>query len=591
MLSYAALAAGAAFFFLLRRAGPAPRERTLFASLAGVAVSAAVAVAERWGIGPGETSGYWKIARPVVRRRDGPERARDPLRPRRRRRRGPGGARTGAPARSSPPSLSRSWRPGSSCRARAAASRSPGSASSRCSSRAGRGRAAAPPRSSVRRRSCSSASRSCAFPTGPGSAGERLAQIFDGRLPVDYRASARPILWASAVRLFAQPSRRGRGPRRLFLAAAEPAGRAGAPARHPRQPGQRVPAGARRDRGHRPRPDGGPGVRARARGVGGPARPRRSAGRGAGSGAAVLGFLVALLTGSHWFAPDAAFLFFLLAAVTARGQLAERPPVARRRRRCWWRSTRPRRSSSALARAGPTRPFATAPEIGFHEREIRDRAARSPGPSGASRCASSPGRTQQILLAHYTPEGRERRAHGGGGRPDGRLHAHARGRPGRCRCGSPRAPATRGTSGFTLSRAFVPRRLGVSGDRRELGRDRRVPAGADVEFQFHPASRQAARAHRRHRRARRAGGDRGGRARRAARGVAWITVPAGGFAGRCAREHSASIAEASAAVHKDYRDVEARAAGLRERALDARRPRQPRGVSLRGRAVGAGRAA
>ncbi|HVQ53650.1 MAG TPA: M23 family metallopeptidase [Thermoanaerobaculia bacterium] len=88
-----------------------------------------------------------------------------------------------------------------------------------------------------------------------------------------------------------------------------------------------------------------------------------------------------------------------------------------------------------------------------------------------------------------------------------------------------------------------------------------------MEFQFHPASRQAA--------VRTVViGPRGERVTIAGAGLAallavsaWITVPA--VASRIVRsEHSASIAGASAAVNKDYRDVAARAAGMRERALD-----------------------
>lgn len=89
-----------------------------------------------------------------------------------------------------------------------------------------------------------------------------------------------------------------------------------------------------------------------------------------------------------------------------------------------------------------------------------------------------------------------------------------------------------------------------------------------MEFQFHPASRQAA--------VRTVVlGERGERVAIAAAGLAallavslWITVPA--VASRAMRaEHSASIADTTASVQKAYRDLAARAAGTRERALDA----------------------
>lgn len=89
-----------------------------------------------------------------------------------------------------------------------------------------------------------------------------------------------------------------------------------------------------------------------------------------------------------------------------------------------------------------------------------------------------------------------------------------------------------------------------------------------MEFQFHPASRRGA--------VRSVVlGERGERAAIAAAGLVsvmavslWITVPA--VLSRSVRaRQSASIARTTAAVQKDRRDLEARAAGMRERALDA----------------------
>lgn len=89
-----------------------------------------------------------------------------------------------------------------------------------------------------------------------------------------------------------------------------------------------------------------------------------------------------------------------------------------------------------------------------------------------------------------------------------------------------------------------------------------------MEFQFHPASRQdAVRSV--------VLGETGERAAIAAAGLGsvlalslWITVPA--VLSRVVRaQQSASIAEATAAVRKSRHDLEARAAGMKERALDA----------------------
>jgi hypothetical protein len=61
VLSLAAVGAGAAYFFVLRRAGAAARRASLTAATWGVAVSALAAVASRLGIGPGETSAFWRM--------------------------------------------------------------------------------------------------------------------------------------------------------------------------------------------------------------------------------------------------------------------------------------------------------------------------------------------------------------------------------------------------------------------------------------------------------------------------------------------------------------------------------------------------
>ena len=365
---------------------------------------------------------------------------------------------------------------------------------------------------------------------GPGSAGERLGQIFDGRLPDRVpRVRAAGPLGERRATLRAAPGRR-RGPRRVFVAAAQPARRAGPSGRDPRQPRQRVPAGARGDGSRRPPPDGGPGVRARARVVGGAAR-RGRAGRGGRQRRGGAGVPRRLAGGLALVRPRRRVS--LLPARGRHGARAARRASALEPRRgaAAWRSTPPRRSSRRSARAGPTRPSATARRSAF--------TSASPDRAGPFRWTQrrfalrvEPGRTQRILLSHYTPEGR---------RVELTVEADDRGSPparsspaSPSRCGSPPDAGGPRDFRFTLSRAFVPRRLGVSGDRRELGADRRVLRGADVEFQFHPASRQAA--------VRTVVlGPRGERVAIAAAGLAallavspWITVPAVGLAASCA---------------------------------------------------------
>src|SRR5262249_18820956 len=60
LLSFAALAAGAAFFFVLRREGRGARENALFAFVLGTGVSCAVAVAQRLGLLATETRPFWR---------------------------------------------------------------------------------------------------------------------------------------------------------------------------------------------------------------------------------------------------------------------------------------------------------------------------------------------------------------------------------------------------------------------------------------------------------------------------------------------------------------------------------------------------
>jgi hypothetical protein len=121
---------------------------------------------------------------------------------------------------------------------------------------------------------------------------------------------------------------------------------------------------------------------------------------------------------------------------------------------------------SALGTLGPDEAFRYRAEIGFHGREIGQG-----GPFFWTRrrfaLRLQAGETRRILLAHFTPEGRnvELTADVDGRTVLARALEPGRAAPLRLFAG----PAGPRIFRFTLSRAFVPRRLGVSGDRRELG--------------------------------------------------------------------------------------------------------------------------
>jgi O-antigen ligase len=461
-LSYAALAAGAAFFFLLRRAGPALRERTLLASLAGVAVSAAVAVAERWRIGPGETNGYWK----TLGRLSGG--AMDPnalgilcglgaVVAADRAVLGRGRARIFA-------ALALAWMAAglvlSGSRSGVALAGIGIAALFVARGMRARGRAAALLFGAV----LAVGIAVLRISGGRGSAGERLAQTFDGSVPVAYRASARPVLWASAVRLFQSHPVEGAGLGAFSWQLPNLLAEQGRPLGIHDNPGNAYLQALAET--------GTIGLILTAalafllaREALAALRDPGAPGAAAGSGAALLGFLAVLLIGSHWFAPDAAFLFFLLAAVTVRGQVAERPR---------WRRARVllvavyavAAFASMLTTRGPDAAFRYRSEIGFHERETGEGGPFS-WTERRFALRVEPGKARRILLAHFTPEGRkvELTVEADGRTVYARTLEAGQAAPLRLSAGAAGPRVFR----FTLSRAFVPRRLGVSGDRRELG--------------------------------------------------------------------------------------------------------------------------
>jgi hypothetical protein len=199
-----------------------------------------------------------------------------------------------------------------------------------------------------------------------------------------------------------------------------------------------------------------------------------------GAGGAVTAFLIALVVGSHWLAPDVSLAFFLLASAAAASvrpramrpsgnDSDERAPYGRGRWR--WRAALVAIYAAAAFLASVATlqadvAFRHRQGIGFHEKEV--------GPGGPfywtqRRFAISlaPGQDLRLTLAHYTPEGRpvELTAESGGRRVYTRTFV-----PGQAVAlrlnGS---PSESRVIRFTLSRAFVPKRLGLSSDRRELG--------------------------------------------------------------------------------------------------------------------------
>jgi O-antigen ligase len=299
----------------------------------------------------------------------------------------------------------------------------------------------------------------------PGTLGGRLAQTFDPALPVAYRISARPLLWSCAGRLFLESPLAGVGlgafSWRLPDALAQ--GGESLPVRD--NPGSAyVQALAE---------TGLPGVlltfafvwrlaRAAARripelGV----NPVR-----AGAGAGVLAFLLALVFGSHWFAPDVCLLFFLFAALAAEGAAPAEPRAGRPLRWAAVAIYGLAAAASALSTVRPEEAFRYDPRMGFYEREI--------GPGGAfcwtrKRFAIrlDRGERRRLTLARYAPEAEPVALEASA---DGRLVFEHRFVPGEAIVLRLAAPPDRARVVlFSLSRSFVPKGLGLSEDRRELG--------------------------------------------------------------------------------------------------------------------------
>ena len=468
LLAFSALAAGAAFFLLLRRQGPAVRSKALRAALLGVCVSALAACFQGLGLLPPETRPYWKLT----------------------------GRITGAAA--DPNSLgllcalalvfvaAGLFRAAGRDRFAPTAAILLAAGLLLSGSRAGflllllgvlilflAGELPSRARLATRVLLAVATLGAGVFLLrgSAGTLGTRLAQSFDSKLPLAYRVSERPLLWRAAARLFLRHPVEGGGmgvfawqfpdlmkeENRRFLMRDNPGS-------------AYMQALAE---------TGGMGFLLTAFFVVSLAalalrRAREKDAVAAGSGVAAAAFLAALVVGSHWFAADVSLLFFLLAALVAdpAPEALENPkteaatPWLRRSLLVVVLLYTVAAGAAVLATARPEEAFRHSARIGFHEEEV--------GPGGPFRWTRrrfalwvEPGQTRKILLAHYSPsprpvdidvtlEGRTvfRRALKAGESATLRLNGSIL---------RPRAFL------FEVSRFFVPRRLGLSEDRREIG--------------------------------------------------------------------------------------------------------------------------
>lgn len=462
LMALATLVSGAGYFFILRRSGPRARRRALVAALAGTALSGAVAIGQRLGIAPRETSTFWALTGRLS-----------------------GGAMD-------PNALGMLCGLGLvlslsllvlGCRRAVATvltallagglilsgSRS-GILVAALGAAALLGGAAA--RKRIRPALAILAVALLAalgvvflLRSSKGSVGSRISQAIDPGLPIEYRVSARPLLWHSAVRLFERNPVSG-------------AGLGGFSWQLPnllREQGRSLPM--------RDNPGNGYLQALAETGAVGfiltvlvaaaliNARPPAAEDGGirplvAGSAAAVPAFFAALLTGSHWLAPDVAFLFFLLAAVSAPAPADDGRSGSSRLNRVLVGIYTVAVLLASLETLSAAEAFRYRSGIGFHGQET--------GAGGEFYWTERrfalrllPRESIALTLAYFTPENRETELTAGS---DGQTIFSRTLRPGevlRLRLsGGASAPRV---IRFSLSRAFVPKRLALSSDRRELG--------------------------------------------------------------------------------------------------------------------------
>jgi O-antigen ligase len=463
LLSLAALAAGAGFFFLLRRAGRSAREDALFAVLLGTALSSVIAVVQRLGLLATETRRFWQFAG-----------------------RFSGGAvdpnALGILAGALLPVAVAIAAAGTGGRRVGAAATLPALAAGLLlsGSRSGVGLVVVGLAASSLARVIPAGRRAgvvagaallvaiAVLARGGGSSGNvgsRLAELFNERVPAEQRASARPLLWRSAMRLFEAHPLEGTGLGAFAWRLPNLLAEEGRSAKIMDNPGNAwlqalAETGA----------IGGALtlafvavlVREAVRAL----RDRTGSPPAAGAGASLLGLLAALATGSHWFAPDVALVFFLMAAASAGAApeaAAVRWPV---------RVGLGALALYAVAAAWATRPtldpaeaFRYSRDIGFHG--VED-GSGGPFRWTARRFAVrlSPGERLRVRLVHRTPEHQPvvLTAESESSRVVRTLS------PGESVSLALSAPARAPEDVvFRLSRSFVPRRVGGSDDSRELG--------------------------------------------------------------------------------------------------------------------------
>lgn len=466
LFSLSALAAGAAFYFLLRRCPAAVRASALRSALLGIMASALAGGLQRVGLLPGETRAYWRLTRQVSGGAADPNALgllcglallialSDAMRSRQRSRFDLvlavssavglllSGSRSGLLLMVlGLPLLIFAGRLPSRIRATALAVLAGGTVLLAL----------------------------FLLRASPGTLGSRLAQTFDSSLPVEYRVSARPLLWRAAGRLFLRHPVEGAGMGAFSW-------------RFPDLIGEENRRLAMRDN------PGSAALQALAEtGIAGflltalfalglfvqaiaRARAPDADSLAAGSAVSVAAFLAALAVGSHWFAPEVSLFFFLLAALAASPESLEDSSATDRP---LWRRVPAAIAVLYLVAAGiailstnrAEKAFRFSPRIGFHAPESL--------PGGPVRWTRrrfglllEPGRNLRLALRNDAPD-----------RMPVVMEARVDDHPALRSALEPGEIVTLGLSAakaprafvFSLSRSFVPKRLGLSGDRRELG--------------------------------------------------------------------------------------------------------------------------
>ena len=456
VMSLAVLATGVGYFFILRRSGAAWRARVLSAALAGVTASAALALGERVGLAPGETSAFWRMTGrlsggavdpnalgllcglalvvTVARLRADPRRR--PLR----------AAASAVLAAGLVLSGSRSGLlvviAGVALLVWIAASR-----------RGGRRLAAAAWAVAA---AVVLVAAVLALKGVRGSTGSRLTQMLDPSESIQQRASVRPVLWESALRQFRRHPVAGAGMSAFSWELPDLLAESGHALPMRDNPGNAYLQALAET--------GALGFLATLAFAGALLRAVRFDPDGVGS--AVAAFFLALLAGSHWLAPDVALFFFLLAAAAAAPARAAEPASRARLRRLLVAAYAVAAAWTAAATLQADVAFRFRPGMGIHAKEVG-----SGGPfywtQGRFAIRLAPAGRMRLLLAHITPEGRDVDLTA---EEEGSIVYRRRLSPGQTV-----ALRLRGSSSgvrvirFAVSHTFVPKRLGLSSDRRELG--------------------------------------------------------------------------------------------------------------------------